>query len=238
VDLETFRKAFAELRAKGWIESVRRGDTGVGYTLERYLGLTESNIAVPDLGEVELKAHRVGSNSLITLFTFNRKVWQIRPIEAVRRYGAPDRDPAKAGRLGLYFTLSRTPNSSGLFLHVEEEFVALRHISGEEIAVWQLEALAARFKQKFPAMILVSAHSEMRGDKEYFIIALSSCKAHRLLSCAIKLSQATYWWIYACMKSKLMHATTGQAFVFEKTSCTCYFRKFATYERVVSIAAL
>jgi len=169
VDLETFRKAFAELRAKGWIESVRRGDTGVGYTLERYLGLTESNIAVPDLGEVELKAHRVGSNSLITLFTFNRKVWQIRPIEAVRRYGAPDRDPAKAGRLGLYFTLSRTPNSSGLFLHVEEEFVALRHISGEKIAVWQLEALAARFKQKFPAMILVSAHSEMRGDKEYFL---------------------------------------------------------------------
>ncbi len=168
MDLETFRKAFAELRAKGWIESVRRGDTGVGHTLEQHLGLAEHNIAVPDLGEVELKAHRVGSNSLITLFTFNRKVWQMRPIEAVRRYGTPDRDPGKAGRLGLYFTLSRTPNSSGLFLHVEEKFVALRHISGQEIAVWQLEALAARFKQKIPAMILVSAHSEMRGDREYF----------------------------------------------------------------------
>lgn len=168
MDLATFQQAFAELRAKGWVASVRSGDTGIGHTLEQMLGLTENNVAVPDLGNIELKAHRVGSNSMITLFTFNHKAWKMPPLEAVRRYGTPDKDPAKAGRLGLYFTLSRTPNSTGLFLHVEETFIALRHISGEEIAVWQLEALAERFAQKVPALILVSAFSEMRGNKEYF----------------------------------------------------------------------
>ncbi|MCS6871088.1 MAG: MvaI/BcnI family restriction endonuclease [Anaerolineae bacterium] len=168
MDLVAFQRAFAALKARGWVASVRRGDTGVGHTLEQLLGLTENNVAVPDLGNVELKAHRVGSNSMITLFTFNRKVWKVPPLEAIKRYGTPDRDPAKAGRLGLYFTLSRTPNSTGLFLHVEETFIALRHISGEEIAVWQFEALATRFKQKVPALILVSAFGEKRGDREYF----------------------------------------------------------------------
>ena len=168
MDLAAFRQAFSQLQARGWVASVRRGDTGIGHTLEQQLGLAENNIAVPDLGEVELKAHRVGSNSLITLFTFNRKVWKMPPLEAIRQYGTPDKDPAKAGRLGLYFTLSRTPNSTGLFLHIEQAFIALRHISGQEIAVWQLEVLAERFKQKMPALIFISAFSEMRGDIEYF----------------------------------------------------------------------
>lgn len=105
---------------------------------------------------------------MITLFTFNRKVWRMKPLQAVLRYGTPDKDPAKNGRLGMYFTLTRTPNSTGLFLHVDTDHILLQHVSGEVIAVWGLEALAAQFSKKIPALILVSAHSEARGDTEYF----------------------------------------------------------------------
>lgn len=162
--LSEFRKAFDKLKAKNWVKSERKGATGIGHTLEKLIGLPENNVASPDLGEIELKAHRINSSSMITLFTFNRKVWKMKPLEAIKKYGTPDED----GRLGLYFTMSRTPNSTGLFLHMESETISVRHISGEIVAEWQLQTLAERFVEKIPALILVSAFSEMRGDDEWF----------------------------------------------------------------------
>lgn len=164
MSLTEFAKKFAKLKAHGWIQSERRGPTGIGQTLEKLLGLPENNIASPDLGEIELKAHRINSSSMITLFTFNRKVWKMKPLEAIKKYGTPDEN----GRLGLYFTMSRTPNSAGLFLHIESETISVRHISGRIIAEWELPILAERFVKKIPALILVSAFGEMRGNIEWF----------------------------------------------------------------------
>ncbi len=162
--LKEFKKLFVQLKDKGWVQSKRQGPTGVGQTLEKYLDLTENNVSLPDLGEIELKAHRINSNSMITLFTFNRKAWKMKPLEAIKTYGTPDEN----GRLGLYFTMSRAPNSKGLFIHIEGDSISVRHISGQIIAQWQLKTLAERFMQKMPCLILVSAFSEMRGDIEWF----------------------------------------------------------------------
>jgi len=162
--LGEFKTAFAKIKKLGWIPSKRRGDTGIGQTLEQLLGLKENNIALPDLSGAELKTHRSGSSSMITLFTFNRKAWKMRPLEAIRKYGTPDRD----GRLGLYFTMSRKPNSMGLFLDVGRDSVSVQHKSGELIAEWEFESIANKFMRKIPAMILVSVFSEMRGDVEWF----------------------------------------------------------------------
>jgi hypothetical protein len=162
--LRIFRRAFANLKARGWVKSERRGPTGIGQTLEKLLGLPENNIASPDLGRIELKAHRINSTSLITLFTFNRKVWRMKPLDAIRKYGTPDEN----GRLGLYFTMTRTPNNTGLFLHIESRTISVRHVSDEIIAEWELQTLADRFMQKIPALILVTASSDMRGDDEWF----------------------------------------------------------------------
>ncbi len=161
---EEFRLAFQTVRNLGWVPSHRRGPTGVGHTLEQLLGLEENNISLPDLGGIELKAHRATSTSMITLFTFNRKVWKMKPLEAVRTYGTQD----KNGRIGMYFTMSRNPNGSNLFLQIAPTTVSVRHIGGNVIAEWPLEALATRFMKKFPGLILVSASSEMRGTIEWF----------------------------------------------------------------------
>jgi len=159
-----FKREFKKIKKKGWVKSQRRGPTGVGHTIEQLLGLEENNIALPDLGKVELKSHRVKSSSMITLFTFNRKAWKMLPLDAVRTYGTPDEN----GRLGLYFTMSQTPNSSGLFLYIGEDSISVRHISGQVIAEWQLDNLAERFAKKVPALVLVSAFSEMRVKTEWF----------------------------------------------------------------------
>jgi hypothetical protein len=162
--LEQFIKKFKELKAKGFVPSTRNGPTGIGHTLETQLGLEENNIALPDIHEVEIKAHRTNSNNMITLFTFNRKVWEMPPLEAVKKYGSLDRN----GRKGLYYTMSLKPNSAGLFLNVTDTDISVRHISGKIIAVWGLQKLTEQFIQKMPALLLVSAFTEERDGKEYF----------------------------------------------------------------------
>lgn len=164
LSLETFKTKFEKIKEKGWVKSKRKGPTGIGHTLEHLLGIQENNIALPDLGTVELKAHRTGSSSLITLFTFNRKAWKMNPLEAIKKYGTRDDN----GRLGMYFTMARTPNSVELFLFVDETTISVRHVSGEIVAEWQLKQLAEQFMQKMPGLVLVSAFSEMRGDAEWF----------------------------------------------------------------------
>lgn len=159
-----FSQKFAEIREMGYIRSQRKGPTGIGYTLETLLGIVENNDAHPDIEGVELKAHRTNSNNMITLFTFNNKAWKMPPLEAVKKYGSLDKD----GRQGLYYTMSRTPNSAGLFLHVTDNDISVRHISGSIIAEWQIITLSERFHQKLPALIFVSAFTEERDGIEYF----------------------------------------------------------------------
>lgn len=162
--LEEFKNKFTEIKDRGFIPTTRRGPTGVGHTLETHLGIFENNIAHPDIEGAELKAHRIKGNNLITLFTFNNKVWKMPPLEAVKKYGSVD----KYGRQGLYYTMSLKPNSVGLFLNVQKKDISVMHISGEVVATWQLEILADRFMQKMPALIFVSAFTEERGGIEYF----------------------------------------------------------------------
>jgi hypothetical protein len=163
--IDEFRKAFDDLRTRGFIPATRRGPTGIGHTLETALDLRENNLALPDLGLVELKAHRENSPSMVTLFTFNRNAWVMNPLAAVRRYGTLDK---VNDRLGLYFTMSLTPNSSGLFLRVEDDFVYIQHTDGTIVVKWDTGKLASQFIRKIPSLVLVSAQTELRGDDEYF----------------------------------------------------------------------
>lgn len=165
--LDELKQKLAQLDAKGFIPSRRKGPTGIGYTLEEELGIKENNIPLPDLGNVELKAHRSNtSGGLITLFTFNKEVWNMPPLDAIKAYGSPN--PKKNGRLGLYYTMSHTPNSAGLFLFIENEAISVKHTDGTIIATWHLETLAQRFLKKIPALIFVNALTEKRDGKEYF----------------------------------------------------------------------
>src|SRR3954469_10056795 len=58
-----------EIAAQGWIANARRGNSGgIGNTLEDLLGIKENNLPIPNAAEWELKAQRLGSSSLTTLF--------------------------------------------------------------------------------------------------------------------------------------------------------------------------
>jgi len=58
-----------EISETGWIPNGRAGNSGgIGNTLEDLLGIKENNLPIPNAAEWELKAQRINSSSLITLF--------------------------------------------------------------------------------------------------------------------------------------------------------------------------
>lgn len=58
-----------EIAAMGWVPNGRHGNAGgVGNTLEDLLGIAENNLPIPNAAEWELKAQRLNTSSLITLF--------------------------------------------------------------------------------------------------------------------------------------------------------------------------
>lgn len=58
-----------EIKAMGWIENKRHGNSGgVGNTIEDLLGIEENNLPIPNAAEWELKCQRLNTTSLITLF--------------------------------------------------------------------------------------------------------------------------------------------------------------------------
>jgi len=164
MDLQTFETRFAALTQSGFIRSQRSGNTGVGHTLESELGISENNIALSDMDIAELKAHRRGSSSLITLFTLDTGAWKMNQMEAIHQYGLID----EQGRPNLYMTLAAGRGDTSLQLSVDEVVATVSHPSGTVVAQWNHTALATRFEQKFPALMLVTAETEVRDGKEWF----------------------------------------------------------------------
>ena len=66
---ESLKSHLREIRARGWVETGRKGnDGGVGNTLEDLLGIEENNLPLPNAGEWEIKGQRADTTSLTTLF--------------------------------------------------------------------------------------------------------------------------------------------------------------------------
>lgn len=169
--LKEIQDKIKELNAKGYIPSIRKGPTGIGHTLEHELKLSENNLAIPDIGgRVELKATRRASNSMVTLFTFNRAVWQIQQKEIIEKYGYID----DKNRKSLYSTVFHgQPNPQNLKIEIDksQNKVHLYHSSGVLLATWSIFTIVGKFISKLERLLVVFADSRINNElnKEEFL---------------------------------------------------------------------
>ena len=87
MDIDQLREKLSEIKHKGYVVSLRRGNTGIGHTLETLFGVAENNLKTPDLDVIEIKSQRRETTNRVTMFTFNRSVWKMRQRELIERYG-------------------------------------------------------------------------------------------------------------------------------------------------------
>lgn len=164
--LNEIQKELKNLKEKGFISSLRKGPTGIGYTLETSLKLTESNVAIPDIGgRVELKTTRKNATSLITLFTFNRGVWVIPQWNVINDFGYIDENL----RHSLYSTVGiGEVNSQGLTLLNDEsnnEVKLFHQKSNTLIGVWSIYRIVGKFLSKLERLIFVLADTKFDNNK-------------------------------------------------------------------------
>jgi len=63
------KKQLEEIRKLGFVKTHRFHDNGIGKTLEDLLNIKENNFRLPDVGDIELKAKRIESDSMLTIAT-------------------------------------------------------------------------------------------------------------------------------------------------------------------------
>ncbi len=160
-------KALNILSEKGWVKSNRLHNTGIGKTLEDYLGITENNIALPDFGVLELKSQRAGTASMMTLFT--KKPEGITNAEILKRFGYPDPEYPQHKILHQTITSGRK-NGRGFRCTVDEKqgkLLILKHRT--ILGYYKLDFLRLKATEKIGnGLILVFADCKKENGQEYF----------------------------------------------------------------------
>lgn len=176
---EELRLKIEAIHHKGYFPSVTRGDTGVGMTLEYYLGIAPNSKKIPDYKGIEIKAARkLKTRNRLNLFS-QVPDWQSSNIttaeELLFKYGY-ERD----NRLQLYCTVkSITPNPQGLYFKIDTTHDTLHNLArlpvnaGEtiisEVVKWDMHMLRERLTEKHNATFWVKAKSRFNNGIEEFL---------------------------------------------------------------------
>jgi len=160
--------------ASGPIHAVCEGDTAIGRSIEAALGIPMNSRRQPDYNGIELKAGRSELLRQATRATLFACVpdWQLSASKSsaaiLERFGYE-----RGSNFKLYCTVStQRANSQGLQFHVNEAARWLREIAArtpeEDVAIWRLGRLEERLAEKHRETFWIKAHSEKRGDGEWF----------------------------------------------------------------------
>jgi hypothetical protein len=154
--------------AKAPFPSQRSGSTGLGYTLEKLLGIEANSSKLPDYHGIELKAGR-GSLNRTTLFA-QVADWNISTCkssaEILDSYGYQ-----REGHIKLYCTISALkPNSQGLSFFYEAKTDQLQelHNNATVVAIWPGLVLRKRLLEKHAETFWVDAESTFIDGIEHF----------------------------------------------------------------------
>ena len=169
MNLKEVQNRLQKIKNKGFVKSLRRGSTGVGYTFEVLFGVEENNIPIPDVGgRVELKTIRRDSQSLITLFTFNKGVWHIKQKKLIQKYDYFDKKGRKALKNTVFYN---KPISQGLKLEIDEAkdmIYLIEETTKNILAGWDVYVIVGKFMAKLSRLLIVLAERKIIKGEEYF----------------------------------------------------------------------
>ena len=180
------RRVLAELKAvanAGWIRTTHRGDTAVGMTLERCLGVLPNPTPSPDFLGFELKAKVLKSNETNPEDSATRQTlfacvpdWELSPIKSsealLDAHGYPDKKAVDERRLNCTVSALK-PNRQGLGFSIDHRHGHLveycdREGSRREVVRWRGTKLEQRLATKHAKTAWVYAREATLGGHRHF----------------------------------------------------------------------
>lgn len=162
---------FDEIKARGFINSLRTGDTGLGYTFETLLGIRENNDEIADYKGIEIKCklkkgEKSGGGKLNLFQSAPNWIARATNKERIRMLGQLRPD----GLYACYSQVTTLPNNLGLALTVtqDEQAIDLRK-HATVVGFWPFEKLSQRLTEKHSRAVIIRAQAEdTAGVKRYF----------------------------------------------------------------------
>ena len=169
--LRKFLPTFDAIASRGHVKTLRRGSTGIGYTLETLLGIEENNSKTGDFMGMELKAHRGHDFAKSTSRRMNLFLKEPRWTDGlphsqrIKAYGYRDDN----GRQALYSTVTHKTNSHGLQLLVQSNAKRVDlQFKEKTIANWTYDILSQRLQEKLKETAFIGAASKGIPSDETF----------------------------------------------------------------------
>jgi hypothetical protein len=170
---------FDEVKDRGWIDTLRSGDTGIGYTFESLLGIKENNDQIADFKGIEIKCKGIKEGKSAGSSKFN--IFQAGPTWATK---SSSRDRIRvlgtlneAGLYTCYSQVTTTPNNIGLLLDVlsAQSKIDLRK-NADALGYWTFARLEKRLIEKHERAVFVKARSRnTKGKMQYAYEELVYC---------------------------------------------------------------
>ncbi|MBU3943013.1 hypothetical protein KKA24_03455 [Patescibacteria group bacterium] len=169
MNLETLKRNLQKIKKMGFVKTHRKGDTGIGKTLEDLLGIKENNIPLPDIGGIaELKSYRKGAKSMMTLFTLEPlPKGGDRDRMLLDNFGYSKRDNQRSKELHITLS-SKKYNAQRLKLSVEKDKIKVKGEKRRLNIFWDIKSVEDKFNNKLPALVYVMANVKMINGLEYF----------------------------------------------------------------------
>lgn len=156
-----------------WFESEVTADTGIGRTIESFLGISMNSDKTPDYKGIELKSHREKRSAKKNVLFTQTPDWDISVLksgrEIVDKYGYIKEDGFKTYQNTVQCA---PPNSHMLFLNVNHLYERLelkaKKQKIEDIAAWRLVKLHQRLQTKHRETFWIEVENELSDGKEFF----------------------------------------------------------------------
>lgn len=159
ITLQTLKEQLTKIKAMGFIQTHRVHDTGIGKTLEDLLGIEENNLRLPDLGDVELKAKRIDSGSMLTLATKSPEPRGINKL-LFEQYKYLDNE----GYFNLHSTVYGSRENPQFFRVVFEDSRLVLKNKFNLTAYWPISIFDDVLRAKSDKILLVFA--ETKGERK------------------------------------------------------------------------
>lgn len=170
---------FNDIKAQGWVQSHRVNNTGIGKTFEDLAGIVENNSQGPDFEEFEIKSHRGGVSSPITLFTLAPSFPRRANGYLKDRYGEAYPDNPALKKLHTSMFANRRNSYAGRYAfklindrEAEEIRIGVYNSSTEELiddsVGYTYSKLRAKLSSKLNNLFYVSAERRFLNGVEEF----------------------------------------------------------------------
>ena len=169
--LEELLAKFDQIKELGWIDTMRSGDTGIGYTFESLLGIQENNDQKADFKGIEIKCKGTkedggASSRKINLFqegpTWNLGITAKERIRVLGQLGAD-------GLYACYSQLTTAPNNLGLLLDIIESQNKIDLLKNQNtVGHWSFAQLEGRLLEKHSRTAFVKARTRTTKTKNQF----------------------------------------------------------------------